>query len=215
MKKNIGFILFLSLLCGVTNANSAIVYQSDDRYINHSLGGTYTPVSPYATFNDDWWAYEAGAFQNTSVTSSTMSGSGSTYAGYDAQFYGAEATSVFSITFSVDQLTDFSLTGNLDTDWWGGSDLYVSLKENGTEIFGIGIWDLFDTGINPFSFDGQFATGNTYQLSLGSYSYDSNYYFEAWDFNLTTSPVPVPAAAWLFASGLLGLIGIAKRKRAA
>ncbi len=31
---------------------------------------------------------------------------------------------------------------------------------------------------------------------------------------LTTSPVPVPAAAWLFGSGLLGLIGIARRKQA-
>ncbi len=28
------------------------------------------------------------------------------------------------------------------------------------------------------------------------------------------SPVPVPAAAWLFGSGLLGLMGVAKRRRA-
>ena len=29
------------------------------------------------------------------------------------------------------------------------------------------------------------------------------------------SPIPIPAAAWLFGSGLLGLIGIARRKKAA
>ena len=29
----------------------------------------------------------------------------------------------------------------------------------------------------------------------------------------TTSPVPVPAAVWLFGSGLIGLIGIARRKK--
>jgi hypothetical protein len=29
------------------------------------------------------------------------------------------------------------------------------------------------------------------------------------------SPVPIPAAVWLFGSGLLGLIGIARRKKAA
>lgn len=29
----------------------------------------------------------------------------------------------------------------------------------------------------------------------------------------TTTPVPVPAAAWLLGSGLLGLIGVARRKR--
>jgi len=37
------------------------------------------------------------------------------------------------------------------------------------------------------------------------------------DFNLTTnafSPVPVPAAVWLFGSGLLGLVGVARRKKA-
>ena len=28
----------------------------------------------------------------------------------------------------------------------------------------------------------------------------------------TTSPIPVPAAAWLFASGLIGLVGFARRK---
>ena len=32
------------------------------------------------------------------------------------------------------------------------------------------------------------------------------------EFLLTTSPVPVPAAVWLFGSGLLGLIGVARRK---
>jgi hypothetical protein len=31
----------------------------------------------------------------------------------------------------------------------------------------------------------------------------------------TASAVPVPAAAWLFASGLLGIIGVARRKKAA
>ena len=34
-------------------------------------------------------------------------------------------------------------------------------------------------------------------------------------FSASLSMVPVPAAVWLFGSGLLGLIGIARRKRAA
>ncbi|WP_424206737.1 VPLPA-CTERM sorting domain-containing protein [Sulfuricaulis sp.] len=29
------------------------------------------------------------------------------------------------------------------------------------------------------------------------------------------APVPIPAAAWLFGSGLLGLIGVAQRKKTA
>ncbi len=31
--------------------------------------------------------------------------------------------------------------------------------------------------------------------------------------NLYTSPVPIPAAVWLFGSGLLGLIGVVRRGR--
>ena len=34
------------------------------------------------------------------------------------------------------------------------------------------------------------------------------------NFNLRAAPVPVPAAVWLFAAGLIGLIGIARRKNA-
>ena len=43
------------------------------------------------------------------------------------------------------------------------------------------------------------------------FSEGGNYAFD----NVTTGIVPIPAAVWLFGSGLLGLIGIARRKRAA
>ena len=36
-----------------------------------------------------------------------------------------------------------------------------------------------------------------------------------WDLKFETQVVPIPAAAWLFGSGLLGLVGIARRKKAA
>jgi hypothetical protein len=36
-----------------------------------------------------------------------------------------------------------------------------------------------------------------------------------WALRVETSEVPVPAAIWLFGSGLLGLVGIARRKKAA
>jgi len=39
---------------------------------------------------------------------------------------------------------------------------------------------------------------------------------DAKDFEIAVgiTPVPVPATAWLFCSGLLGLIGVARRKKA-
>ena len=35
------------------------------------------------------------------------------------------------------------------------------------------------------------------------------------NFNFTAPAVPVPAAVWLFGSGLLGLVGVARRRKAA
>ncbi len=58
-------------------------------------------------------------------------------------------------------------------------------------------------------------------LARGSYSWGGNIYpnvrsgGDVWFDNFSVAPVPVPAAAWLFASGLLGLVGIARRKKAA
>jgi hypothetical protein len=34
------------------------------------------------------------------------------------------------------------------------------------------------------------------------------------DVNLTVTPIPVPAAVWLFGSGLIGLVGVARRRKA-
>jgi len=122
-----------------------------------------------------------------------MSGRGSTYAGFDAGNYGASASSIFSISFEVDQLTDFSLTGSLD------SNLFDTYNP--------------DSMLTPFSYAGQFNTGNSYQLILSSSSYNLDYYSEEWKFKLeTTSAIPVPAAFWLFGSGLILLAGVVKRK---
>lgn len=38
-------------------------------------------------------------------------------------------------------------------------------------------------------------------------------YSEVWDITITASAVPVPAAAWLFSSGLLGLISVSQRRQ--
>jgi len=58
-----------------------------------------------------------------------------------------------------------------------------------------------------------FSIGNGYQFSI-----TKTYNYYAWAVHdgdvgaAITSAVPVPAAAWLFSSGLLGLVGMAKRK---
>lgn len=49
---------------------------------------------------------------------------------------------------------------------------------------------------------------------LQSVLFSSQFIFPAYD-NIEVSAVPIPAAVWLFGSGLLGLVGIARRKKIA
>lgn len=59
-----------------------------------------------------------------------------------------------------------------------------------------------------FNFGGGFQGFSHQSLSLSAWAVHSG------DVGVAIPSVPVPAAVWLFGSGLLGLIGIAKRKKA-
>lgn len=104
--------------------------------------------------------------------------------------------------FSTDSAFDTALgwfdeTGTLlesDDDGAGGllSRLNVIVPNNGILNFAV-------TGYENSDFDGTLHTQvGEYQLALGP----------------VINEVPVPAAVWLFGSGLLGLIGVAQRKKA-
>ena len=79
------------------------------------------------------------------------------------------------------------------------------------------IFDLnFRDGINGVSVESNAAgwndsfltfTDNSVTLHWNAISWDSDTYFD-----VTLSSVPLPPAVWLLSSGLLGLIGVARRK---
>ena len=91
-------------------------------------------------------------------------------------------------------------------------------------VGGIGI--TFDvsspSGIQPFVLDPFNYFVDIGQLSAGEWYVTPTFYVDGiLDAQLTTSlplftvtAVPVPTAAWLFGSGLIGLIGVARRKKA-
>lgn len=103
----------------------------------------------------------------------------------------------------------------------GGLPLVVDLAPNGNQ-FDQG--DGFGVGGSPFQ-DGPFAGFNanfdvttfTFLSQDPNASIAANCTFELDNTcpTVTASAVPVPAAVWLFGSGLLGLVGIARRKKAA
>ena len=77
--------------------------------------------------------------------------------------------------------------------------------------------DTFASGIANFSWDGVY--GNAYQIdytaTVQTGGFAGTQYFLRLEGVVNAAPVPVPAAVWLFGSGLLGLVGVARRKKSA
>ena len=86
-------------------------------------------------------------------------------------------------------------------------------------------WDAFFAGfLANFSNIQTIGTGGTKNISYTSLAFgDGGVYFDMWfnaadfvgahTFIIGVPEVPVPAAAWLFGSALIGLIGAARKKR--
>ena len=71
--------------------------------------------------------------------------------------------------------------------------------------------DNFILGLN----DGSGWISDSAVVSLGANAYSVTFGTGANVIEVDVQIVPVPAAVWLFGSGLLGLVGIARRKKAA
>jgi len=69
-------------------------------------------------------------------------------------------------------------------------------------------------GVASYLFTG-LAAGN-YSLWIGGNGPDASPVgSQSYLANITASPVPIPAAVWLFGSALMGFLGLQKRKMAA
>lgn len=214
----IGKLASAFLLLGASASHAAIVYISDDRYIENtsSITGPVTPSPAFSDFDASFTAFsgDSGVAQISTLTSSNMSGSGTAFdrnPGGD----GVESYSVFDVTFTVDQDTDISLTGTIETHWFLPSTIGVSLQIVGQSqnYFSFGDGDVNSQGVSAYSFQDRLTPGNTYHLVLFSYADESGPYDMNWSLNLDAVPaVPVPAAAWIMLSGLLTLIGVSRRR---
>jgi len=87
---------------------------------------------------------------------------------------------------------------------WNDNDIFAGtgIADGVTSALATGVWDPVS---GQYSLSWQSVTGIGPKAGLVTGTTLSG----------VASPVPVPAAAWLFGSGLLGLIGVARRKERA
>ena len=197
----------------VGQAFSSVTYTADNRFVSRNadlaLLGAWSEVLRPDTPFSDW----DGTSQASSMGANgfTANGSGDAFDQYPQGW--SISSSIFDINFSLTTDTDLELTGFMDSwDGWNDSVIgYVSLYDGTGNV-------LYNQSVSSFnSFENILFSS---LLGAGDYRFiaASDPFFTAsgssYDVQVSLTSVPVPAAVWLFGSGLIGLAGFAKRKYA-
>ena len=120
-------------------------------------------------------------------------------------------TGMHTLTSPISVISNFGSTKTLDLSGWGWN--WGDFGPGGTEPT-ISIGGVATIVCSTSSC----SDGDTYTLDMNVHMQSSGFTSAPYSLHLegiVNSPVPVPAAVWLFGSGLLGLVGIARRKKAA
>ena len=164
-------------------------------------------------------AINPAAFADMSVDGSTFDGSAPTATGSEA-FYATTSIATFAFGFFGPVATYTAATDGVSSGFTPvtgeltGSDLTLDLNSwtaywNGTSFNqgASGVATTVDASGNFTASWTALVVGGAFNGQTGSWSITGT----------TDAPpaVPVPAAVWLFGSGLLGLVGVARRKKAA
>lgn len=117
--------------------------------------------------------------------------------------------------FAVSDVTNATISFSLDPSGAGffqAGAFSIELYENVTFPTGIPIASGLSGGGQPsVSFLADLMNNTTYTVRT-AFSFNAGAGITA-DATTSVSAVPIPAAAWLFGSGLIGLIGLARRKK--
>ncbi|VAX09398.1 hypothetical protein MNBD_GAMMA25-956 [hydrothermal vent metagenome] len=210
----------LVLLCALgasSQAFAAVMYLGDNRRVESDgddgsgyYGSVATPDAAFADFST------YGQTSSLGMTSFTASGSGSAY----SDFGWSSTWSYFDVSFNLSTASQFTLTGNLygEDILYGSGDASISLY-SGTSavaanlIYSDSVAASYGIEEKILSFNSLLTAGD-YRIVVAAEPYFQEAY-SSYGVQVDISAVPVPAAVWLFGSGLIGLIGVAKARKTA
>lgn len=173
-------------------------FTSNSDYTGPGGASNMTLSSPDAFFGQNWTAHSIQVFAPGTYTFDATTGGG-------VSETGTLSMSVDSNQLGAHMLFDWGSNANIDVVvvWDFNSPFTGDQTLTGSQIWDVASMDDDGDGVNGVGMPagGPFAGFNA-NFNLNGVS-------------VSTSPVPVPAAVWLFGSGLLGLVGVARRRKAA
>ena len=198
---------------GLNAPASCIGCSYDDDFVAHGTGVSYT--------------YSDSLISSTALNSLGGGSASAISEIYSGNGISGSAMSSNSMSGMLDVTTTGIVSFNYDVNYY--LDVFSTNSDTGLASFSfdLGLYEfgsgvnLLDTDASASMFFGINQTSNLVSaltsgvidinLAAGLYSLDINMTQNA---ATTVSAVPVPAAIWLFASGFLGLVAVARSKKA-
>jgi len=171
-------------------------------------------------------AQQSSQISTTSIAASGAATASAEITAIDPFFFtsaDANGNTNLSVDFRVDTPHLFDLSGVVSSSVFSGfsfGQADVSLRSQDGSFNISFSTPFFDGNTTPFDLSGTLFP-NSYTLSananIGASAFGEETVGGAADFSLdfNVAPIPIPAAVWLFGSGLVGLIAIARRKKSA
>ncbi len=127
------------------------------------------------------------------------------------------ASNIDSSSWQTFGITVFSGMSSSYSHHGGWNEGYTASNTDPATLIPLGMTNVTFVGYtdnSSITFTAQ--AGQVYTILLGGYSGSDNWGpHSGYAMNITSAPVPVPGAVWLFGSAMVGLIGFGKRKRVA
>ncbi|MGB5718761.1 MAG: hypothetical protein WBN81_16900 [Gammaproteobacteria bacterium] len=204
----------MASIAGSVNAASVVEVESNDTILTAQDINASFDLSPNINVNDINNVNTSAVIPHAEVQ-----GTGDGTFDFFSFFAGPGETVILDIDFGCEDESTTNCDSGTDFDSWIGlydpSGILHAFNDDFSSA---------DTGSNEI-FDSFLQTttsieGGVWTVKVAAFPSTATLQSVVPDeadytLNVSVTPVPVPAAVWLFGSGLLGLLGMARRKKAA